>query len=91
MKIFSVCARVEYQGKDAVDLGLFISANAALLAAKKFIDKRIRAASKVYVELYTFSTSTLNEDSSLSRTSIDIFKYNPSTKKYDDLNPVLFV
>ena len=37
MKIFSVCARVDYNGQDVIDLGLFKSSNAALLAMKTFV------------------------------------------------------
>ena len=46
MKIFSVCARVDYNGQDVIDLGLFKSSNAALLAMKTFIDNHVRSASK---------------------------------------------
>ena len=85
MKIFSVCARVDYQDQDVIDLGLFKSSKAALLAMKTFIDEHVRAANKISVELFTFS-----DDASLPYTTTDLL-YNPSTKKYDDLNPVLFV
>lgn len=43
MKIFSVCARVDYNGQDVIDLGLFKSSNAALLAMKTFIDNHVRS------------------------------------------------
>ena len=90
MKIFSVCARVDYNGQDVIDLGLFKSSNAALLAMKTFIDNHVRSASKISIELFTFSDNTLNDDASLPYTTTDLM-YNPSTRKYDDLNPVLFV
>lgn len=90
MKIFSVCARVDYNGQDVIDLGLFKSSKAALLAMKTFIDEHVRAANKISVELFTFSDNTLNEDASLPCKTTYLM-YNPSTKKYDDLNPVLFV
>lgn len=51
MKIFSVCARVDYNGQDVIDLGLFKSSKAALLAMKTFIDEYVRAANKISVEL----------------------------------------
>jgi hypothetical protein len=57
---------------------------------KTFIDEHVRAASKISVELFAFSDDTLNQDASLPYTTTDLM-YNPSTKKYDDLNPVLFV
>ena len=47
MKIFSVCARVDYNGQDVIDLGLFKSSNAALLAMKTFIDNHVRSVSKI--------------------------------------------
>jgi len=72
------------------DLGLFKSSNAALLAMKTFIDNHVRSASKISIELFTFSDDALNDDASLPYTTTDLM-YNPSTKKYDDLNPVLFV
>ena len=90
MKIFSVCARVDYNGQDVIDLGLFKSSNAALLAMKTFIDNHVRSASKISIELFAFSDDTLNDDASLPYTTINLL-YNPSLKKYDDLNPVLFV
>jgi len=88
MKIFSVCARVDYQDQDVIDLGLFKSSSAALLAMKTFIDEHVRAGSKVSVDLFTFSDNTLNDDASLPYTTTNLL-YNPSLKKYDDLNPIL--
>ena len=82
MKIFSVCARVDYNGQDVIDLGLFKSSNAALLAMKTFIDNHVRSASKISIELFTFSDDALNDDASLPYTTTDLM-YNPSTKKYD--------
>ena len=72
MKIFSVCARVDYNGQDVIDLGLFKSSNAALLAMKTFIDNHVRSASKISIELFTFSDNTLNDDSSLPYTTTDL-------------------
>lgn len=90
MKIFSVCARVDYQDQDVIDLGLFKSSTTALLAMKTFIDEHVRAASKISVELFAFSDDTLNQDASLPYTTTNLL-YNPSLKKYDDLNPLLFI
>lgn len=90
MKIFSVCARVDYLDQDVIDLGLFKSSTAALLAMKTFIDNHVRSANKISMELFTFSDNTMNDDASLPYTTTDLM-YNPNTKKYDDLNPVLFL
>lgn len=90
MKIFSVCARVDYQGQDVIDLGLFKSSTAALLAMKTFIDEHVKVGNKVSVDLFTFSDNTLNDDASLPYTTTNLL-YNPCLKKYDDLNPLLFI